>query len=234
MSTLDTQRHSEPDRLLDRHAGAIGRFAWFSAWFGLVIGQLHALSRHATDEGRSDLELAGTRIWAEPAADVLAPLLDWADPDFVYVTYGKLWLPVFVGFFLCALVVHRRRRPTGFEKWVWRVVLLGYGWATLAVGLEYWSQWSGEYNALFEPLFVVMLPAILITVLGSTVLGITLLVKGFRPRSSAWLLAATFPLALVVTEVTSMGNIVLPIAFAFGLLGRQVGRLTPGPGAAGS
>ena len=29
----------------------IGRLAWVMAWFGLVIGQLHALSRFRTEDG---------------------------------------------------------------------------------------------------------------------------------------------------------------------------------------
>ncbi len=209
---------------LDRNRRNIGRFAWFTAWFGLVIGQLHALSRHATEDGRADLELPLTRAWAEPAADFLSPLLDWADPDLVYVTYGKLWLPVFVGFFLCALVVYGRRRPIGFERGVWRVTLVGYAAAVVSVFAEYWTQWTGEPNALLDIVFVAMMPAILVTMLGSTVLGITLLRKGFRPRTAAWLLTLALPLAIVITEVTSMGNIVLPIAFAFGILGRRLAR----------
>ena len=95
--------------MLDREAGRIGRFAWVMAWVGLVVGQLHALSRFATADGKEDLELPWTAAWAEPAADVFAPLLDWADPDLVYVTYGKIWFPVFVAFTLCAFVVYRRR-----------------------------------------------------------------------------------------------------------------------------
>ena len=47
---------------------AVGRFAWVMAWVGLVVGQLHALARHATVDGKEDLELAWTAFWAEPAA----------------------------------------------------------------------------------------------------------------------------------------------------------------------
>ena len=209
---------------LERHAPAIGRYAWWSAWAGLVLGQLHALSRHQTEDGKEDLEISTTSVWAEPAADALSPLLDWGDPDLVYVTYGKIWLPVFIGFLLCALVVRHRRRPVGFEKWAWRVVLVGYAWAVLDVAATYWTQWTGEYNAVFEAAFVAGLPGLLLTILGSTVLGVTMLVKGFRPRVPALLLAATFPLALVVTMFTSMGSLALPIAFAFGLLGRRISR----------
>jgi hypothetical protein len=40
-------------------------------------------------------------------------LLTRADPDLVYLTYGKIWLPVFAAFTLCAFVVHQLRRPAG-------------------------------------------------------------------------------------------------------------------------
>ena len=210
--------------LLQTHSTTVGRYAWWSAWVGLVGGQLHALSRFETADGRADLELPLTAAWAEPAADLLRPLLDWGDPDLVYVTYGKIWLPVFLGFLLCAVLVRHQRRPAGFERWVWRVVLVGYGWAAVAVALTYWTQWTGSYNALFEPAFLVGLPGILVTLLGSSVLGLALLLNGFRPRPSAALLLGAFPLALAITQVTSMGSAALPIAFAFALCGRRIRR----------
>ena len=52
-----------------RHERRIGRFAWVMAWVGLVVGQLHALARFATADGKEDLELPLTAAWAEPAAD---------------------------------------------------------------------------------------------------------------------------------------------------------------------
>ena len=205
----------------------VGRYAWATAWVGLVVGQLHALARFATADGREDLELPLTRAWAEPAAEALAPLLEWGDPDLVYVTYGKVWFPVFVGFTLAAFVVHRRRsaarRLGGFERWTWRVVLTGYAAACVGVFLDYWTQWSGEYNVLFTVGWFVTFPAFVVTMIGSTVLGTTLLVRGFRPWFPALLLAATFPLAFfVILQVTSMGSAALPIMFAFGLLGRRL------------
>ncbi len=209
---------------LEQHRSTIGRFAWFSAWFALVMGQLHALARHRTEDGAEDLDSPLTAAWAEPAGDLLSPLLDWADPDLVYVTYGKLWLPVFMAFFLCALVVYRSRRPRGFEKGAWRVVLVAYGAAVVSVFAEYWTQWTGEPNALLDIVFLASIPAILVTILGSSVLGISLVRNGLRPRAAAWLLAATFPFALVITAFTSLGSIVLPIAFAFGLMGRQLAK----------
>lgn len=202
---------------------AVGRFAWAMAWFGLVIGQLHAMARHNTADGKADLELWATRLWSDPARKALAPLLDWADPDTVYLTYGKLWLPVFVAFTLCALVVQRRRQPAGFEKWAWRVALVGYVWACASVVLVYWTQFR-DYNSLFEPAFLIGLPGLLITVLGSTALGASLLRRGFRPRGAAVLLALAIPGMLLLAQVTSLGNVALPIAFAFGIVGRRMAR----------
>ena len=91
----------------------VGRFAWVMAWVGLVVGQLHALSRFATADGREDLEYPLTAAWAVPAADVLGPLLGWAHPNLVYVHYGKIWLPVCVAFTLAALVRLPASRPSG-------------------------------------------------------------------------------------------------------------------------
>lgn len=202
---------------------AIGRFAWAMAWFGLVAGQLHALARHNTVDGRNDLKLPLTRLWSDPARSALKPLLDWANPDTVYLTYGKIWLPVFVAFTLCAFVVRRRRAPYGFEKWAWRVALTGYVWACVGVFCDYWTQLRG-YNAFFGPAFLITVPGLLLTLLGSTMLGIALLRRRFAPRLPAWLLALVIPLALGIDQVTSMGSMALPVMFAFGILGRRLAR----------
>jgi hypothetical protein len=85
---------------LTEHQRLIGRCAWVAAWVGLVVGQLHALSRFATAEGAEDLALPATAAWAVPAAEALSPLLGWGDADLVYVTYGKIWFPLFLAFTL--------------------------------------------------------------------------------------------------------------------------------------
>ena len=200
----------------------IGRFAWVMAWVGLVVGQLHALARHNTADGREDLHSALTRAWSDPARAALRPLLDWGDPDLVYVTYGKIWLPVFVAFTLCAFVVRRRRQPSGLEKWAWRIALTGYVWACVSVLGDYWTQWSGTPNALLDLSFLVGLPGLLLTLVGSTLLGIALLRNGLRPRSAAWLLTLTIPVAVVALQVTSMGSAALAVMFGFGILGRGI------------
>jgi hypothetical protein len=215
----------------------IGRLAWVMAWVGLVVGQLHALSRFRTADGKEDLELPLTAAWAEPADDLLSPLLGWADPDLVYVMYGKIWLPVFVAFTLCAVVVYRRRQPGGFEKWAWRLAIGAYAVACVGVFLDYWTQWTGNYEGggieetLFTAGFLVTVPGLLGTLLFSTVLGVTLLVKRFRPALPALLLALMIPLAIGILEVTSMGSAALPVMFAFGILGRRIASADSAPDA---
>ncbi len=201
----------------------IGRFAWVMAWFGLVLGQFHAMARHQTDDGRSDLDAGLVRAWSDPARELFAPLLDWASADVVYLTYGKLWLPVFVGFTLAAFVVRRRRSPEGIEKWAWRIALTAYVAACISVAAEYWTQWGAMNDDLLDALFLASLPFVLLTMLGSSFLGIVLLRRNV-PRLPAVLLALTFPLVFAISAVTSLGSVVLPIAFAFGILGRRIAR----------
>jgi hypothetical protein len=222
--------------MLTGHDREIGRFAWVMAWVGLVVGQLHALARFRTADGREDLELPLTAAWAEPADDLLSPLLDWADPDLAYVTYGKVWFPVFLAFTLCALVVFRRRRPAGFEKWAWRLAIAVYAAACVGVFLDYWTQWTGSYegDGLEALLFTigtwVTFPALLLMLVTTTVLGVTLLLKRYRPVLPALLLALMIPLAIAITMVTSLGSAVLPVMFAFGILGRRIARAeSPAP-----
>jgi hypothetical protein len=216
--------------MLTGHDREIGRFAWVMAWVGLVVGQLHALARFRTADGQEDLELPLTAAWAEPADRVLSPLLGWADPDIVYVTYGKIWLPVFVAFTLCAIVVLRRRRPAGFERWAWHLAIGAYVVSCVAVFLDYWTQWTGNYNGdgiegtLFTVAWLVTVPGLLGMLLFSTVLGVTLLVKRPFPVLPALLLALIIPAAFGILQITSMGSAALPVMFAFGVLGRRVAR----------
>ena len=52
----------------------IGRTAWVMAWVGLVVGQFHAMARHNTTDGRSDLESWTVRVWSDPGTRLLQPV----------------------------------------------------------------------------------------------------------------------------------------------------------------
>jgi hypothetical protein len=198
-------------------AALLGRAAFWSAAFATVLGPVHALARYATEDGKEDLDLPGVRAWAEPARDALNPILDWGSPETVYTTYGKLWLPVFLLATLVALVVRGSRgETTGAEKWGWRLASLGYVIVTVGLVGEYWSPYLDETFA------VVGIPGLLLSVIGSTVLGIGLLRRGYRPPATAMLLVAWFPLMIVISDLVALGAACLPFLWAWGLTGRQM------------
>jgi hypothetical protein len=204
-------------RLTDHQTG---RAALVAAAAATVLAPIHALSRFATEEGRSDLESGVVRAWAEPAADGLSPLLDWASADTVYTTWGKLWAPVFLAALLCALAVRRGRDPQGAEKWGWRIHLVGLAGVTVGVTGSYWTP-------LLDEFFLVSLPFLLVAVVGGIVLGVSLLRRGFRPRATPWLLVLWLPLFVAGSSVVAMGAGFLPVAWAWGVAGYALATAAP-------
>ena len=75
---------------------------------------------------------------------------------------------------------------------------------------------------MVDAVFLVTAPFLLLTMVGSTLLGIALLRRGMRPTLPAWLLTLTVPGLILISMVTSLGNVALPIMFAFGILGRRI------------
>lgn len=90
------------------------------------------------------------------------------------MTCGKIWFPVFLAITLCAFVAYRRRQPVRVEKWAWRFAIVAYALASVGVFLDYWTQWTGNYNgdgiegALFTLAWFVALPSLLVFLLSST------------------------------------------------------------------
>lgn len=205
--TIETQRR-------------LTRWAWLTALATLVIGQLHALARFRTDDGRSDLDLPLTGLWARPAGEALDPLLSWAGPDTVYLTYGKWWLLALGVMVATGVMVMRLRAPYGVELWGWRLMLVGYALLALGAGAYYWGQWT-SYNVLEDIGLWIDLPGALLGSVGATVLGIALLRRGARPRLAAVLLLLTIPALFGISMVTSLGNTGLPIMFAVAMLARE-------------
>jgi hypothetical protein len=203
----------------------VGIAAWTAAWVGLVLAPIHALSRFATADGAGDLESPVVRAWAEPAARLLRPLLSWSDVDTVYTAYGRIWLPLLLVATMSAFVVRRGRQPRGAERWGWRIALAGYVVATLSIIGDYYTPWMDQ-SFLF-----VGIPASLTSVLGSTVLGVALLRRGFRPLATAWLLAVWLPLFFGLSSVIAMGAALLPMLWAWGIAGLVLTR-SAGPAAA--
>lgn len=208
--------------MFDTHEAQIRltRWAWLTALATLVVGQLHALARHRTADGKADLDMTSTSFWAEPAGRALDPLLSWAGPDTVYLTYGKWWVLAIGVTVAAGYMVMRLRQPYGAEKWGWRVFLLGYSLLALGAGSYYWGQWT-SYNALESVGLWLDIPGLLLGAIGATMLGVTLLRRGAQPRAAAFLLLLDLPLLIGISMVTSLGNTSLPAMFAIALLAKE-------------
>jgi hypothetical protein len=92
----------------------------------------------------------------------------------------------------------------------------------VSVFAEYWTQWTSMNQDLLDTIFLVTVPFLLVTMVGSTLLGIALLRRGLRPIAPALLLTLTIPALVLISMVTSLGNVTLPIMFAFGILGHRI------------
>lgn len=188
------------------NARRLSVFTWGMAVFATIAGQLHALARINSHPG--DLEEGFADVWAVPAMDALRPLLDWGDPYFVYWTYGKIWLPIFLTMTVASWVVYRRRRPVGAERLAWRIQLAAYAVATISVAGDYYTPWT-------EVFFAIGLVPMLVIGLVGVWLGILMLRHGFRPRLTPWALILFIPGFVVITTVTSMGSVILPSLWAW-------------------
>ena len=203
------------------------RWAWLTALATLVIGQLHALARFRTEDGKSDLDLPLTGFWAEPAGQALDPLLSWGGPDTVYLAYGKWWVLALGILVAAGVMVMRLRAPYGVELWGWRLTLVGYALLALGTGTYYWGQWT-SYNVLEGVGLWMDLPGALLGTVGATVLGFALLRRGARPRLAAVLLLMSIVWLFGISMVTSLGNTDLPIMFAVAMLAREATARRPG------
>lgn len=195
-------------------ARRISTFAWVMAAVGTVVGQVHALARaqaHPHDFEEAPL----ARAWGEPATRALRPLLDWSDPWTVYVTYGKIWLPVCVAFSAAAYLVYQRRHPTGTERWLWRFTLICYFLMTLGVFGDYYTPWMDQ-------MFLVTVGAMLLIGFGGIPFGIVVLRNGFRPRVTPVLTMIFIPFLFAVTTVTSLGSSLLPLMWGWAVAASRV------------
>ena len=189
------------------HDRQIGRFAWVMAWVGLVVGQLHALAR-LRDRRRQGgpRRCRCTAAWAEPAADALRaaarlgrprPRLRHLREDLVpgvpgvhAVRLRRLPAPAADGLREVGVAARAHRRTSSrASASSWTTGPSGPATTTATGSRRRCSAWRSRST----------FPALLLTLLGSTLLGVTLLVKRFRPVLPALLLALMIPLAFGIT-----------------------------------
>jgi hypothetical protein len=210
----------------------IGLYAMIASGAAVLLSPLLALSYFQTNEGANELESGTVSVWADPARDLVGGLLTWASPERVYGTYFLLFWVLFSAVFLCARAV-RARRPAAvgrLERWGWRMALFGYGFAVVSpiVATMILVEGSTAGKAVDFVFLALMVPAMAMDVIGSTVLGIALLRDRYEPKLTAWLLALVLPSMLVLPGV--LGNLslgLLPVFVAWAVTGSQLWREGP-------
>jgi len=187
---------------------SIGYYAVAATVVAALVWPLLALAYFDTEHGVESLDVATVSAWAVPARDLVEGLVTWGSADRVYATYSQLLALMFPAVLLTA-VAARRQRPAPAqrsERVGWRIALTGYGLfaaGTLTFGASVLSGDADPSGIVSGLAFLaLMLPGLLLSSIGSTVLGVVFLRSGYRPRMTAWLLATSFPLFL-------FGNIVL-------------------------
>ena len=145
--------------------------------------------------------------WEPAMSNLLRPLFEFASPEGVYATYGKLYFLVFLGLLLGLLALRARQRGRGgrLEEWGLRLSLLG---VILNLFGNIPDYWFGEDTWLEGLGFLVgTVLGLLLLVVGSTMLGISLLRSGTTPtRFGAWLLVLSLPGIILLTFI-GFGNI---------------------------
>lgn len=209
----------------ERTTRLIGLYAVLATVAIFLASPLLALSYFGTTEGADELESGTVSGWADPARDHLGGLLTWASPERVYSSYLEVFSICFPAVLLCALAI-RRQRPAAKrgERWGWRVALTGYALATAGIvtaGLILVSA-AITSDALNVAFLALMVPGMLISAIGSTVLGIALLRSPdrFTPRTTAWLLALTLPAMAVIPDLLGHNSLgMLGLVLAWGIAG---------------
>lgn len=216
----------------ERRTRLIGLYSVVAAGVAAVVSPLLSLAYFATSGGVKQLGSATVSAWAVPGRHLAGGLLTWASPVRVYGTYWLVFWLLFAAAFLCARAV-RSRRPSDvgpLERWGWRLALAGYGLG--AVGslsaIAILVDGSAE-NVVIDVAFVaLMLPAIAIDAIGSTMLGVALLRNRYQPRITAWLLVLALPSIAGLSVV--LGNFslgLLPVLIAWAMTGWRLWRAEP-------
>jgi hypothetical protein len=207
------------------------RFAGLAAMVAgaasLIFAPLLALSYFGIDDGADELNSATVSAWADPARDIAGGLLTWASPERVYATYIQAFAILFGGLLLCATAARAQVRPGGgLERWAWWLALTGYRVTAVALLVAFVvlipDSDGGGLNVVYLALLV---PGMLLSVVGSSVLGIALLRTGYRPRLTAWLLALAFALMLAGSDVLGHNSLgLVPLFLAWAASGHRLWR----------
>jgi hypothetical protein len=207
--------HPSPDEV--RVAGLA---AMVGGALGVLVSPLYSLAYFATEDGAADADSAWVQAWAEPARDLLGSLLTFASPDVVRLTYGKLFLFIWLGMLAGLVGLHARHAGQGgrLERWGFRAT--AFGLMLLVIG-----AFAGFWLELELAFFAFLVPGLLLLVFGSSIFGLGTWRAGVAPRTGALLLVVGgFPGTFLVSEIATLGGGLVLVYLAWVILGRDTSR----------
>jgi hypothetical protein len=232
MATFRMPRGSDQEVIAMSATRLTGLYAVLAGAAAVFFSPLLALSYFATADGAHELEIGSVSAWADPARDMARGLLTWASADRVYSSYVQVFALLFPAVYLCARAMRARRSMRGgrLERWGWRLALAGYGLAAVGLAATFFVLLGGDPEAkALDPVFMaLMVPGMLISIVGSTVLGIALLRAGDAPKLTAWLLALAIPLMILASDRLGHNSLgLVPLFIAWAAAGWQLWRVEP-------
>jgi hypothetical protein len=212
--------HPSPD-----HVRWTGLAAMIGGALGLVFAPLYSLAYFASSDGAADPPSALTQAWADPARDLLDPLLTFASPDVVRLTYFKLFLFITIGMLAGVIGLHASQAERGgrLERWGFRVSFAGLFLLTIgALG----GYWPSLLNFTFVAFIV---PGLFLVVLGSPLFGLGSWRAGVAPRAGALLLTIGGPAMLLINQIATLGSSLILLYLAWVILGYWLWSATKKP-----
>jgi hypothetical protein len=195
-----------------------GLAAVIGSAIGIVWAPLYALAHFATADNDPVVVPPPLVPWHHAARPVLEPLLTFASPDVVLLTYGKAALVMGLGWLVGAIALHARQAQHAgqLEKWGFRVVGAGVSWFIVGTVGAYWVGTvvpeAGDFS-----FWVFILPGVLVMSIGWPLFGIASLRSGVAPRWAGWLLTVGwFPGWVALTSLfgqLSLGTLLLNVAW---------------------
>lgn len=203
----------------------VTRLSLIAALLGSIVAPIVAVSYLHTPEGIESLDQPSVAFWANPVAELLAPLLDGAGVDLVYLVGTQLMAAIWLATLPAAIATARQRSPVGIERAWWSITLVGYLW--FAVGLVGFGVLAGllspAHPAADAVFMAAMLPGLLTSLIGSSLLGVALVRARYPARGASWLLALAVPLWLFANLVIGHNSIgLVPLLWAWALASRSV------------
>jgi hypothetical protein len=217
---LNRMIHPSPDQVR-----WTGRAAIVGGALGLVWAPLYSLAYFATDDGAADAKSAGVQAWAEPARELVGPLLTFASPNDVRLTYFKLFLFIVLGMLAGAVGLHASQvqHAGRLERWGFRASFSGLLLLTIGALGGYWPP-------SLDVIFVVFIvPGLLLVVLGSPLFGLGTWRAGRAPRIGAGLLIVGGPAVLFISAIATLGGGLVLMYLAWVVLGHSLWSATPTP-----